>query len=116
MIGMSMYGLSWGSSFSSMARSQMFTAWSAMRSRSVVIFMAVVMKRRSLAAGWCRASRRRQSSSISRSRMSTFRSEAMTSSARRESRSTREATACSTMVSTRLPSLSVFSLTSSSSS
>jgi hypothetical protein len=33
-----------------MARWEMFTAWSAMRSRSAMIFMAVVMNRRSPAA------------------------------------------------------------------
>src|SRR5881392_3720596 len=43
----------------------MFTAWSPIRSRSVTIFIAVVMKRRSPAAGWWSASNSTHFSSIS---------------------------------------------------
>ncbi len=46
-----MNGLSCGSWFSSSARSQMLTAMSPMRSRSVVILRPVVMRRRSLRRG-----------------------------------------------------------------
>ena len=62
-----MYGLSCGSRFSSITRWAMFTAWSPMRSRSVTIFIAVVMNRRSPAAGWCRASSSTHCSSTSTS-------------------------------------------------
>ena len=58
-----------------------------MRSRSVTILSAVVMKRRSLAAGWRSASRRRHMSSISTSVRFTSRSPAMTFSASDGSRS-----------------------------
>ncbi|MBI5543968.1 MAG: phosphate signaling complex protein PhoU [Deltaproteobacteria bacterium] len=62
--------LSAGSSFSSSTRSQMLTARSPMRSRSVTSLRAVVRKRRSEATGWRRARMRRQSSSVSTSRVS----------------------------------------------
>src|SRR5262245_35879399 len=65
----------------------MFTAWSPMRSRSVTIFMAVVMKRKSLAAGWLRASSSTHFSSTSTSYWFTWRSRSMTSRARSSSRS-----------------------------
>ena len=51
-----------------MARSMMLTAWSPMRSRSLVIFMAEVMNRRSAAIGCRRARSFMHSSSISISR------------------------------------------------
>ena len=47
------------------ARRDMFTAWSAIRSRSVLIFTAATMARRSVAIGWWSASSRKQRSSIS---------------------------------------------------
>ena len=43
----------------------MFTARSPTRSRSVLIFTAATIDRRSVAIGWCSASRRKQRSSTS---------------------------------------------------
>jgi len=45
----------------------MLAAWSPMRCRSVTIFMAAEMARRSRATGCCRSSRFRQRFSMSRS-------------------------------------------------
>src|SRR5690242_7708868 len=65
----------------------MFTARSPMRSRSVTIFNAVVMSRRSLAAGWRRARIFRQSSSMSTSSRLISTSASFTCSPSSESRS-----------------------------
>src|SRR5476651_1839317 len=89
-----------------MARSATFTAKSPMRSRSTTIFKAVVMKRRSLAAGWRRASRRRQVSSISTSIRLTSRSAPITSSASLESRSISAFTPAAISLSTLPPKVS----------
>ena len=49
--------MSWGSRFKETARSAIFTAWSPIRSRSVMIFKAEVMNRRSAAIGCLNARR-----------------------------------------------------------
>src|SRR5215813_7312198 len=85
--GMSTYAASGGAWFRSIARSAMFTARSPMRSRSVTIFSAVVMSRRSLAAGWRRARIFRHSSSMSTSRRLISTSASLTCSPSSESRS-----------------------------
>ena len=56
----------------------MFTAKSPIRSRSLLIFMAATMNRRSMATGWCKARILRHSSSISTSRWSMSRSRCST--------------------------------------
>ena len=68
MSGISGRGVSGDSVLSSSARSQMFSAMSPMRSRSVEMRRLVVMKRRSRAAGWWSASNRTHASSIATSR------------------------------------------------
>src|SRR5258708_4425130 len=83
----------------------MLTARSPARSRSTTILSAVVMKRRSLAAGWRRTSSRRQASSISTSSRFTSRSALITDSASPESRSASARTAVATSVSTLPPRL-----------
>src|SRR5262245_21109585 len=78
---MSMRGLSggWGRSFTTF--SAMLTAWSPIRSRSALIFIADVMSRRSLASGVWVARSFRQRSSMSIWRSFTSLSEAMICSA-----------------------------------
>ena len=65
MRGMSISGLSGGCGIRTSTLSAMLTAWSPIRSRSALIFIAEVMSRRSTASGVCVASRRRQRLSMS---------------------------------------------------
>src|SRR3989442_6311293 len=116
MRGRSMYGLSCGSRPSSIPRCAMFTAWSPIRSRSVTIFMAVVMKRRSPAAGWYRARSSTHFSSISTSYVLTWPSPSITSRASGSSRSTRARMTRRICSSTSAPIASSVCLSPSSSS
>ncbi len=81
-LGISIKGLIKPSLFSSRALSAMFTAWSPMRSNSVIIFIIVKTKRRSSRTGWRIANKRKHSCSTSTSIMSTSSSFLMTSRAR----------------------------------
>src|SRR6266850_689426 len=104
-----------GDWFRSIARSAMFTERSPMRSRSTTIFSAVVMKRRSLAAGWRSASSRRQLSSTSSSSRFTSRSDPTTCSATFESRSESARMLWAVSASTLPPRVRSFERSSSSS-
>src|SRR5436853_2287465 len=95
----------------------MLTARSPMRSRSVVILRAVVMKRRSRPAGWRSASKRRQRSSIATSRPFTSTSFLIVTSASARSRFTSASMALPICFSTSPPMVRMFwrrSLSSSS--
>src|SRR5262249_46960167 len=90
----------------------MFTARSPMRSRSVTIFSAVVINRRSEAAGWRRARIFRHSSSMSTSRRLTSTSPSFTCSPSSESRSVRARMLLAICSSTLAPIARSFSRTS----
>ena len=79
----------------------MFTAWSPTRSRSPVILMALMMKRRSRAIGCCRARREIAMLSISTSSASTSRSWSSTACALPTSRRRNESTPSSSSSSAR---------------
>jgi hypothetical protein len=115
MRGMSTSGLSVGSSERRRALPAMFTAWSPTRSRSFEILSAAVMKRRSPAIGWWRASMPTQRSSTAISSRSMTLSSSNTSRASNASRRRRASTDFWTMASLRPPMSSSWLLSSSSS-
>src|SRR5688572_21553636 len=101
--GRSTIGRSGGSAATFTAFSAMFTAWSPIRSRSALIFMAAVIRRRSDAMGFCSASSFRQRSSISICKSFTSASPATMASAASTRRSMRACMATCTRSSTRAP-------------
>src|SRR5512137_1330981 len=114
--GMSISGLSWGCWRRSSVLSAILTARSPIRSRSLPIFMAEVMKRRSAARGWRRARSRRVISSTSISRLLTADSRSRTWRAGFSSRSLSPRTARSICSSARQAIRTSFSLRALSSS